>query len=295
MVMKKIVPVLCLLLAGCSPQAVKEKVAARRPPRAELPTRLEWLSRPSPPKAGLPALWSFKVIDLTTDKLTPKGIRAYESPHAVALHLFVVTRDFGDYAHYYPSPRDYGNFLMRAVLPRAGAYQLFADYVPIGYRTGAPAFPTWKSQRFLATGEGAIPPARPLVPSTAVAGWMHAKVAPRKEETFGDAKAAPVYDVSLKSENPLRAGDGAKFVSRVRDLAGGAVTPQKHLNGAAYGMAISADGNDFVRLEAVRDASGNTKWQGKFNKAGLHGIWLEFLINDKVVVAPFTVKVEGKS
>src|SRR5688572_14401751 len=91
-----------LFLVGCAPEFIKKKVGAQRVPRRALPTRLEWRSKPEVPKAGLPAIWSLKILDLTTKKDNLKGVRAYESPHGTAMHLFVVSRDLSRYVHYYP-------------------------------------------------------------------------------------------------------------------------------------------------------------------------------------------------
>lgn len=300
----------CLVLSGCSPQWVKEQVKARVVERratrkkADIPTRFEWRSRPEVPKAGLPALWSLKVLDLRTDPVEPKGIRAYESPHAVAMHLFVVSRDLSHYAHLYPEPRDYGNFLTRVIAPVPGSYQLFADYTPID------GFAKMNSQRFIVAGDSVARP-QPLTPTKAKAGWLETVATARKEENFEapPGENRPTYLVRMQAA-PWRAKRTQTVRTHVLDSNRAPLEKlQLHLNGAGYGVAISQDGNTFVRLEPVSGADAKTEeytganaiqeanklgyvdFTGTFPTPGLYKIWLEFRHNDQLIVAPFVVRV----
>lgn len=290
-----IVPVLLIALAGCSPQFIKRKVTAQRKAPHAFPTRLEWRSQPDVPQAGLPAIWSLKVLDLTSDKSDPKGVRAYESPHGVALHLFIVSRDLSRYAHLYPEPRDYGNFLVRPVIPEAGAYQLFVDYLPIGFVSSAPGFPTVKSQRFLVQGEKWAPKAPALVPDTSQAGWIARRVQSRVEQEWAPATDAPTYEVQLQATN-WQAGRQQTVRAHVLDAAKAPVSDLGlHLGGVAYGVAISQDCEQFVRLEAAKGQTpGEFVFKGTFPVAGIYKIWLEFNHRHQVIVAPFVVRVESK-
>ncbi len=279
-------------LSGCSPQwikdKVKERVAARRQARkkSNIPTRLEWRSRPEMPKAALPALWSLKVLDLRTDKDNPKGIVTYDAPHAVAMHLFVISHDGSQYAHLYPEPRDYGNFLVRPVIPRAGSYQFFVDFMPID------GFATMHSQKFIVSGENALKTQK-FWPDKAQDGWLEKQVQAREEQSFEPKSDAPFYIVQLQNIN-WQTKQKLKFKARVLDSNNVPLTDlQLHLNGAAYGVAIREDGEQFVRLEAASrpEKAIETTFSGTFSAPGLYRIWLEFRHADKVIVAPFTIRV----
>lgn len=292
----RVAALLLIFLPGCSPQwikdKVKERVVARRQsrPKGEIPTRLEWRSRPEVPKAGLPALWSLKVLDLRTDKDNPKGILAYDAPHAVAMHLFIVSRDGSEYVHLYPEPRDYGNFLVRPVIPRAGAYQFFVDFMPID------GYATVHSQRFLVSGENQLPTQK-WMPDKAQDGWLETIVKAREEQSFAPKSDAPSYVVQLQNVN-WQAKKEMKIKARVLQNNVPLTDLQLHLSGAAYGVAMSADGQRFVRLEAAprENRAIETTFQGTFPAAGPYKIWLEFRHADKIIVVPFTVRVqESKS
>ncbi len=288
-------------LAGCSPQAlknaVKDAVVKRKaaiPPRA-LPTRLEWRSQPEVPRAGLPAIWSLKVLDLTTKKDKPKGVRSYETPRVMPMHLFVVSRDLSRFVHYYPNLRDYGNFLLRPVIPEPGAYQLFVDYVPIGLLTEVPGFPTVQSQRFLVAGDKPAPAPQKLMPDKPQNGWLVQRVQSRVEQEWAPAADAPFYEVQLQ-DAAWQAKRELTLRARVLDAAKSPVPNLGlHLKGVAYGVAISQDGQQFVRLEAAKEqASGEIIFKGTFPVAGIYKIWLEFNHNNQLILAPFTVRVAPK-
>lgn len=284
--------VVLLCFSGCSPQWIKEtvknRVAARRQarPKTNIPTLLEWRSRPEVPKAGLPALWGLKILDLRTSKDDLKGIRTYDAPHAVALHLFIVSRDGRDYAHFYPEPRDYGNFLVRPVIPRSGPHQLFVDFTPID------GYATMHSQKFIVAG-----PNRPqlpkLMPDAAQNGWLESKAQAREEQSFAPKADAPAYVVQLQNIK-WQAKQKLTFKTRVLNDKNVPLSDlQLHLSGAAYGLAISDDGQQFVRLEASPRAPKalETTFAGTFPRPGLYRLWLEFRHADKVIVAPFTIRV----
>jgi hypothetical protein len=281
-----------LFVSGCSPQWIKDKVKSRvaagraARPKTHVPTRLEWRSRPEMPKAALPALWSFKILDLRTDKDNPKGILTYDAPHAMAMHLFIVSRDGQEYAHLYPEPRDYGSFLVHTVIPRAGSYQFFVDFTPID------GFATVHSQKFIVSGDDPLKPAK-LTPDTVKKGWLEARVQAREENAFEPKPDAPSYIVQLRSAN-WQAKQEQQFTARVLDENQAPVTNlQLHLGGAAYGIAISEDGNQFVRLEAAARESSSigATFKGTFPTPGTYRIWLEFRHEDKIIVAPFTIRV----
>src|SRR4051794_25982879 len=61
-------------------------------------------------------------------------IQQFETVHERICHLFVVSQDLEYFAHLHPEVRADGALNVEVMLPRAGAYQLIADFVP----TGAP-------------------------------------------------------------------------------------------------------------------------------------------------------------
>lgn len=285
-----------LALSGCSPQDIKQTTLSvwRKQRGTEkkqaVPTRLEWRSRPEVPKAGLPALWSLKVLDLRTDPLEPKGIRAYDAPHGVAMHLFIIARDGSQYAHLYPEHRDYGTFRIRPVIPQAGAYQLWADFTPIdGYAVA-------HSQKFLVSGD-VTPKARPWKPDKARDGLLETRVQAREEQSFAPKADARSYIVQMQ-DIEWQVGQTVEVRTWLWDEKRKPITDlQVHLSGAAYGVAFSQDGGQLVRLEALKREknSHETEFSVSFPEPGLYQIWLEFRRADKIIVAPFVVRVFAKA
>ncbi|HEY0076053.1 MAG TPA: hypothetical protein VGB77_18275 [Abditibacteriaceae bacterium] len=240
------------------------------------------------PKAGLPALWSLKILDLRTDPHNLKGVRTYDAPHGVPMHLFILSRDGSEYAHLYPDLRDYGNFLLRPVIPRAGAYQLWVDFMPID------GYPTMHSQKFLVAGNEMLKPQR-WAPSKASDGRLEAKMQAREEQSFAARPDAPGYVVQLQNRD-WQAKQSVNVKAWVLDDNKKPVTNlQLHLGGPAYGVALSEDGEQFLRLEAQprQKSSHETEFSVTFPTSGLYKMWLEFRHENKIIVAPFIVQVKA--
>lgn len=286
--------VILVALTGCSPQTIKQTTLSvwrkqRGTERKQvIPTRLEWRSRPVMPKAGLPALWSLKILDLRTDPHNLKGVRTYDALHGVPMHLFILSRDGSEYAHLYPDLRDYGNFLLRPVIPRAGAYQLWVDFMPID------GYPTTHSQKFLVSGNEMLKP-QLWAPTKASDGRLEAKVQAREEQSFAAKPDAPGYVVQMQNVD-WQAKQSVEVKAWVLNAHKKPVTNlQLHLGGPAYGMALSEDGGQFLRLEAQprQKSSNETEFSVTFPTSGLYKMWLEFRHENKIIVAPFVVRVEA--
>jgi hypothetical protein len=287
-------------MGGCSPETIKDvvkkRVAERRAstrPRSQAQTILEWRSKPAVPKAGIPALWSLKVLNAKhKEGEEMKGFRTFEAPRGVAMHLFIVSRDLSHYAHMYPEPRDYGNFLVRPVLPQPGSYQFFVDYAPID------SFPIWQSQKFLVqpgSDTASIPAQRKLILTPVQNGWLQTKAFARPEQSFAPEPNAPAYLVKLKADS-LAAGAPTTLTARVLDSNGAPVKDLvSHLEGAAYGVAISQDGINFVRLDAAPKNAAKpeeVRFEATFPTVGIYKLWLETRRDENVIIAPFVVKVQ---
>lgn len=67
----------------------------------------------------------FAVLDRGGDPLTD-----YRREHGRELHLILASRDLNTYRHLHPVRAADGTWSIRAVLPRAGDYRLFADFLP---------------------------------------------------------------------------------------------------------------------------------------------------------------------
>ena len=72
---------------------------------------------------------------LVRDPQTQKPVHDFAVVHERVFHLFVVSRDLDYFAHVHPTLRRSGALDVDVTVPRGGAYQLIADFVPLD---GAP-------------------------------------------------------------------------------------------------------------------------------------------------------------
>src|SRR5215510_13482542 len=80
-------------------------------------------------------LQNTRVRLVARDPRTHRAVRRFEVVHERVFHLFVVSRHLEYFAHVHPTLRASGALDVEVAVPSAGAYQLIADFVPVG---GAP-------------------------------------------------------------------------------------------------------------------------------------------------------------
>ena len=59
-------------------------------------------------------------------------VRRFELVHERVFHLFIVSRELEYFAHVHPTLHADGSLDVDVELPRAGVYQMIADFLPVG-------------------------------------------------------------------------------------------------------------------------------------------------------------------
>lgn len=238
---------------------------------------LRVVTEPRAPKARQKTKFRFTVLH----PLTGEPVQDFAEVHDRLFHLFIVSRDMTQFFHEHPVKNQDGSFTYEHVLPAAGQYLLFADFMPIG---GGP--------QMLAT---------PLV----TAGFDGDIVSslPRLTADKSWVKTANGVTVELQIDpSQLIAGEEVDVPIRFFDeKSGEPVTDlQRYLGAFGHAMMLSEDMIEHVHahpeemLEGTNITAGGGPelvFHALFPKPGYYRIWLQFLRNDTLSTVPFTVRV----
>jgi hypothetical protein len=206
---------------------------------------------------------------------TGSVVRHFEVVHERIFHLFVVSHDLTYFAHIHPTLRRDGALDAEFVVPTAGAYQLIADFMPLG---GSPQL----IQRSFVT-----------------AGYAgHLAAVPALATDTAD-KSADGTRVSVTMPDAI-AGREQLVTFDLRDAGGGApVTDLEPFLGAPGHLLLVSDdltvamhAHPILELSSV---SGPTVvFQVLFPRAGTYRMWAQFQRHGQVLALPFTIPVRSR-
>jgi hypothetical protein len=201
-------------------------------------------------------------------------VKRFQPVHERVFHLFIVSRDLEFFAHVHPSLHPDGSLDAEVAVPRAGAYQLIADFLPAG---GSPQF----VQRAFATanyqGSFSQPPA------------LVADVGDKIERDMTVHLVPP--DVRAGREQLLT------FELRDRTTAAPITDLEPFLGATGHLLATSADlavAFHSHPVDAVSSPSGpKVVFQILFPRPGMYRLWAQFQRAGRVTTVRFTVPVGG--
>ena len=104
------------------PLSVMDAKPKPAPPRFSL----EVAAQPRRPKSGEPVELTLTVRDRGA------AVPAFDTMHERQMHLVIVRKDLGQFAHEHPEPQAGGAFRLRYTFAAGGEYRLFADVAPHG-------------------------------------------------------------------------------------------------------------------------------------------------------------------
>jgi hypothetical protein len=210
---------------------------------------------------------------LVRDPETRKPVHDFAVVHERVFHLFVVSRDLDYFAHVHPALRRSGALEVDVTVPRAGAYQLIADFVPLD---GAPQL---------------------VQTSFATAGY--ASRVSEVPELAGD-RADKILDrvrVSLTMPDAV-AGREQLITFDLADAATGAPIAdlEPFLGATGHLLLVSNDLEAVAHSHPVAGLSSGQSgptvvFQHLFPRAGMYRMWAQFQRHGKVLTASFTVPV----
>ena len=213
--------------------------------------------------------------------LTGEPVTQFGEVHDRLFHFFIVSRDMTQFFHEHPVLEKDGSFTIEHVLPAAGQYMLFSDFMPVG---GGP--------QLIAT---------PL--TTAGFDGDIASSWPNLKPDTSFTKTANGVSVELKVEpGKLIAGEEADLPIHFEDVKSGAPVTnlQRYLGAFGHAMMLSEDMTEHVHSHPEQMLEGTTITEGGgpdlvfhalFPKPGHYRIWLQFQRNNVLSTIPFTVRV----
>lgn len=229
----------------------------------EYPVQVE--TRPAVVKAGQPATLRFVI----RDPHTGQPITHYEEVHEKLIHLFVVSFDLSVFAHVHPVLQDDGSFLLDWTFPKAGPYQLYADFFPSG---GTPQI---VQKTFVTAGyTGSLLAARThLQADTVLEKSDHGTRIRLEDAKFltGRKQTLTFHLIDEQSSQP------------VSDL-------QPWLGAWGHMLVLSEDMADYVHSHA--DGPGaEQQYDVIFPRPGVYRVWMQFQRHGQVITAAFNVTV----
>ncbi|GAB7104777.1 hypothetical protein JCM4814A_30910 [Streptomyces phaeofaciens JCM 4814] len=213
--------------------------------------------------AGRPGTLEFVVRDAHGEAVT-----RYRTAHGKQLHLIVASRDLTTYRHLHPTRTADGTWSTPVDLPAAGAYRVFADFVPAGAREG------------LTLGS-----------DLTVTGRYTATAMPAPASTT----TVDGYTVTL--DGALSAGGESDLTFTVRDDSGTPVTALQPYLGS-YGHLVALRSGDLAYLHVHPHDEAGTGTAGgpavSFTAAtpstGTYRLFLDFKVAGEVHTASFTAE-----
>ncbi len=232
------------------------KDSTTRKPRPA-PYRVELIDPPK--KAG-----ATRLRLAIKESKTGATVKAFDVAHEKTIHLMLMSKDLGWFAHEHPMQLSDGSFVWNGRFPAGGDYLVFADVAPKN-----------KGSQVLGTRlrlAGAAPAARPLVRSkTAKAGGVEAVL------------EGGAYPVGETTPLAFRLKSGGKPVT---DL-------QPYLGAWGHLMIVHRDGATFVHSHPseAKPTNGRVVFDARFPRAGTYKAWAQFQRGGRVVTLPFVFEV----
>ncbi len=216
-----------------------------------------------------------RVRFVVRDPRTGAAVRRFEPVHERVFHLFIVSRDLEYFAHVHPTLQPTGALDVDIEVPRAGAYQLIADFVPEGRA------PQLIQKSFVTAGyAGAVASVPTLVADTAdkVVGGTRVKLT--IPDQLAGREGLITFDVAdAATGRPLT--DLEPYLGATG-----------HLLYASADLEIAAHSHPVAEISAT--AGPTIVFQVLFPRAGDYRLWMQFQRRGEVFTVPFTVPVAGR-
>lgn len=216
-----------------------------------------------PPKRSGPVRLRLEVQDTKT-KAT---VKAFDVSHTKPLHLILVSKDLGWFAHEHPVRQPDGSFVWNGRLPAGGDYLVFADVAP--------------------KDKGAQVLAAPLRLAGPAPTWPKALV-PRRVSESGGVVATLQGTVTVGRSIPLEFDLREVATHRpVADL-------QPYLGAQGHLMIVHQDGATFVHSHPLegRPTPGKVVFNARFPRPGIYKAWAQFQRGGVVMTFPFVFKAQ---
>ncbi|MFA5908369.1 MAG: heavy metal-binding domain-containing protein [Vicinamibacterales bacterium] len=205
---------------------------------------------------------------------TGATVKRFDVVHEKVFHLFVISRDLEYFTHVHPVLRADGALDVDIELPRAGLYQLVADFVPAG---GPPQ--VVQKSIITAGHEG------PLLGDLVLTADTDDKVIAGTRVRLGMREAM--------------AGGQRLMTFELLDEASGrpASGLEPYLGATGHLVLMSADMSVASHSHPVAERAAlpsSVAFQVLFPRAGTYRVWVQFQRSGKVMTASFTIPVQDR-
>jgi hypothetical protein len=233
-------------------------------------------TEPRAVKAG--ARTKFRIV--IEHPLTGKPVTEFAEVHDRLFHFFIVSRDMTQFFHEHPTIEKDGSFTIEHVIPTAGHYMLFSDFMPVGGGPQMIATPL-VTAGFDGDIASSMPGLKPDAMTKTVNGVkVELQIEPAKLVS-GEEADVPIHFEDEKTGEP------------VKDL-------QRYLGAFGHAMMLSEDMIEHVHAHPEQMLEGTEVTEGGgpdlvfhalFPKPGHYRVWIQFQRNNVVSTVPFTVRV----
>jgi hypothetical protein len=200
-------------------------------------------------------------------------VKRFDLVHERVFHLFVISQDLEYFSHVHPTLHQNGSLDVDIELPRAGVYQLIADFMPAG---GSPQL---------------------LQKSIVTAGYNGPLVAPPALTPDTADQVVNGTRVKLTMPEPI-AGREQLVTFELEDATTGAPLHdlEPYLGAAGHLLLVSADLSIASHSHPVAEISTSggptVVFQMLFPRAGDYRLWAQFQRRGEVLTSSFTVPVK---
>jgi len=209
------------------------------------------------------------------DPRTGDVIRRFSLVHERVFHLFIISRDLDHFAHVHPKLHANGLLDVEVTVPRPGAYQLIADFLPEG---GAPQL---VQRSFVTAGYTASLSAVPaLLPDAADKVVSGTRVQLTMPEPFAGREQLITFDV-LDDTTGAPAGDLEPYLGATG-----------HLLVASADLAVASHAHPIADINGSRS---NIVFEVLFPRPGDYRLWVQLQRRGQVITTAFTVPVRSLS
>ena len=213
--------------------------------------------------------------------LTNEPVKEFAEVHDRLFHFFIVSRDMTQFFHEHPVLEKDGTFTIEHVLPAAGQYMLFSDFMPVG---GGPQL--IMTPVTTAGFDGDI-----------VSSWPNLQ----PDKSFTKTANGVTVQITIDPATVVSGEEADVPIHFQDEKTGEPVTDlQRYLGAFGHAMMLSEDMTEHVHAHPEQMLEGTAVTEGGgpdlifhalFPKPGMYRIWLQFQRNNVVSTLPFTVRV----
>jgi hypothetical protein len=230
-------------------------------------------------KAGRKVQFRFSIFHPKTGK----QIQEFNILHDMPFHLFIVSRDFSHFDHIHPAKQKDGSFTIDTVLPKAGHYQIYSDFFPVG------GMPQVIHKNLVTVGY--------------VGDLRAAQANITPDKTLSKTLDGLHFELKFDPEAPV-AGKPAVLKYHITDAktAQPVTNIQPYLGAWGHTLILSEDATDYLHshpVEMIPEDVDRNKLTSKadidfdtfFPRPGRYKIWSQFQRHNKITTVSFNVYV----